>query len=125
MKKETPVIILVSFSGILFLIHQYIQMQTQFNIAILDNYLDPLVLMPLILYALVWERRILLQNKNIDLPHSHILGYFILIVLIGEFIFPLISENFTTDFWDILAYACGTLTYVLMRKFPISSNSKN
>lgn len=114
MKKEAPVIILVLLSALLFVIHQYLQMQAQINIAFLDNYLDPIVLMPLLLYALVWERRIILRNKHIDLPYSHILGYFLLIVILGELVFPLISGKFTADYWDILAYATGTIAYVFV-----------
>lgn len=116
MKQEQPIIILVSISAVLFLIHQYLQMRVQLNIAFLDNYLDPIVLMPLILYAVLWERRILLHNRNIVLSYTDILGYFLLMVLLGEVLFPLISEKFTADYWDILAYAFGTLAYVIARK---------
>lgn len=123
MKQEAPVIILVLLSALLFCIHQVLQMQIQINIPFLDNYLDPFLLMPLILYALLWERRILLKNKTIDLSYTDILGYFLLMVLTGEVLFPQISERFTADYWDILAYALGTLTYVFVRKFSISSNS--
>lgn len=123
MKQEAPVIILVLLSALLFCIHQYLQMQIQINIPFLDNYLDPFLLMPLILYALLWERRILLKNKTIDLSYTDILGYFLLMVLTGEVLFPQISDKFTADYGDILAYALGTLTYVFVRKFSISSNS--
>lgn len=123
MKQEAPVIILVLLSALLFCIHQVLQMQIQINIPFLDNYLDPFLLMPLILYALLWERRILLKNKTIDLSYTDILGYFLLMVLTGEVLFPQISDKFTADYGDILAYALGTLTYVFVRKFSISSNS--
>jgi hypothetical protein len=123
MKQEAPVNILVLLSAFLFCIHQVLQMQFQLNITFLDNYLDPFLLMPLILYALLWERRILLKDKTIDLPHSHIIGYFLIMVIFGEILFPLISEKFTVDYWDIPAYALGTLTYVFVRKIPLSSNS--
>ena len=126
MKRERPVIILVVFSALFFLAHQYLQFQYKLNISLLDNYLDPTVLMPLLLYAVLWERRILLGDKNIVLPYSHILGYFLLMVLVGEFIFPIISKKFVADYFDILAYAFGTLTYVISREFSnyrkLSSN---
>ena len=115
MKQESPIIILVIVSALLFLMHQYLQRQLQFNITFLDNYLDPVVLMPLILYAVLWERRILLRNKNIILSYIDIFGYFLLMVIFGEILFPLISEKFTADYWDILAYAVGTLAYVITK----------
>ena len=116
MRQESPIIILVIVSALLFLIHQYLQMVVHFNIAFLDNYLDPTVLMPLILYAVLWERRILLRHKKIVLSYTDIFGYFLLMVLFGEILFPLISERFTADYWDILAYAFGTLAYVVAKE---------
>ncbi|MFN2260603.1 MAG: hypothetical protein ABR595_00870 [Psychroflexus sp.] len=112
MKQESPIIILVIVSALLFLVHQYLQMVVELNIAFLDNYLDPTALMPLILYAVLWERRILLRHKTMVLPYTDIFGYFILMVVFGEILFPLISERFTADYWDIFAYAFGTFAYV-------------
>ncbi|MFD0931154.1 hypothetical protein ACFQ0R_00935 [Psychroflexus salinarum] len=45
-------------------------------------------------------------------------------VLIGEVLFPLISDRFTADYWDIPAYALGTLAYVIAREFPVVSISE-
>lgn len=115
MKQESPILILVSVSALLFLIHQYLQLGVQLHIDFLDNYLDPAVLMPLILYAVLWERRILLRNRNLVLPYTDIFGYFLLMVILGEVLFPLISERFTADYWDILAYAFGSLAYIIAR----------
>lgn len=125
MKQERPIIILVIVSALLFLIHQYLQMEAQLNIAFLDNYLDPAVLMPLLLYAVLWERRILLRDKNIVLPYTDILGYFLLMVLLGEILFPLFNERFTADYWDILAYALGTLAYVIAKEVSNTPKSKD
>lgn len=120
MKQERPVLILVSLSAVLFLIHQYLQLGVQLHIAFLDNYLDPIVLMPLLLYAVLWERRILLRDRHLVLTYTDILGYFLLVVLIGEGLFPLISDRFTADYWDIPAYAVGTLAYVIAREISSS-----
>lgn len=124
MKQERPILILVIVSAFLFLIHQYLQKGIQIHIPFLDNYLDPTVLMPLILYAVLWERRILLRNRNIVLSYTDILGYFLLMVLIGEVLFPLISEKFTADYWDILAYAFGTLAYSFARQISELKNTE-
>lgn len=125
MKQESPIIILVSVSAILFLIHQYLQLEVQLNLALLDNYLDPAVLMPILLYAALWERRILLRNKNIVLPYTDILGYFLLMVILGEILFPLYSKSFTADYWDILAYASGTLAYIIAKEISRDSKFKD
>jgi len=90
------------------------------NIDFIDDYLDPAVLMPLILYAVLWERRILLNNKKMNLPYLVIFGYFVTMAVLGELLFPLLSDRFTADYWDILAYAFGTIVYVTVREvsFP-------
>ncbi|WP_127845415.1 hypothetical protein [Psychroflexus aestuariivivens] len=125
MKQESPILILVIVSALLFLIHQFLQLGVQLNIAFLDNYLDPAVLMPLILYAVLWERRILLHNRNLVLPYTDIFGYFLLMVILGEVLFPLISERFTADYWDILAYAFGTLVYIFAKEFSNFKKFRN
>jgi hypothetical protein len=112
LKKEKPKIILFIASALLFLGHQYFQLIMGINITFLDNYLDPSVLMPTLLFAVLWERRILLKNKNITLSYTEILGYFLLVVIFGEIILPRISDRFTADYWDILAYAFGTFAYL-------------
>jgi hypothetical protein len=112
LKKEKPKIILFIASALLFLGHQYLQLIMGINITFLDNYLDPTVLMPTLLFAVLWERRILLKNKNMVLSYTEILGYFLLVVIFGEIIFPLFSDRFIADYWDILAYAIGTLAYI-------------
>ena len=96
-------------------------MYMRYNIVFLDNYLDPAVLMPLILYAVLWERRILLSNQKLVLSNTEIAGYTLLMVIFGEVIFPLFSEKFTADYWDILAYTFGTLTYIITRKVSNTS----
>jgi len=112
LKKEKPKIILFIASALLFLGHQYLQLIMGINITFLDNYLDPTVLMPTLLFAVLWERRILLKNKNMVLSYTEILGYLLLVVIFGEIIFPLFSDRFIADYWDILAYAIGTLAYI-------------
>lgn len=108
----------------LFLIHQYLQWIVQFYIAFFDNYLDPAILMPLILYAVLWERRILLNKKSIVLPYSAIIGYFLAMIVLGEILFPLLSDRFTADYWDILAYAFGTIFYIIVRELSHTKKPK-
>ncbi|QSS97695.1 hypothetical protein [Psychroflexus sp. ALD_RP9] len=118
MKQKKPILVLVSISAILFLVHQYLQNETSINIAFLNNYLDPFLLMPLLLYAVLWERRMFLKDKSMVLSYTEIFGYFLLMVILGEVLFPYVSKKFTADYWDILAYALGTLAYIIAKKFP-------
>jgi len=108
--------------ALLFLIHQYLQMYADFNIPFMDDYLDPLLVMPVILYAVLWERRILLKDKNITLSYTEILGYFFLMVIFGEIIFPLMSDRFIADYWDVLAYAFGTISYIIAKNYSNNAN---
>ena len=124
MKQERAVFSLVIVSGLLFLFHQYLQNETDINIRFLNNYLDPFLLMPLLLYAVLWERRIVLKNKNMVLSYTEIFGYFVLMVLMGEVLFPLISKKFTADYWDILAYALGTLAYIIAKEISSFKKTK-
>ncbi|SHE52160.1 hypothetical protein SAMN05444278_102201 [Psychroflexus salarius] len=124
MKQERAVFSLVIVSGLLFLFHQYLQNETDINITFLNNYLDPFLLMPLLLYAVLWEHRIVLKNKNMVLSYTEIFGYFVLMVLLGEVLFPLISKKFTADYWDILAYALGTLAYIIAKEISSFKKTK-
>ncbi len=124
MKQERAVFSLVIVSGLLFLFHQYLHNETDINITFLNNYLDPFLLMPLLLYAVLWERRIVLKNKNMVLSYTEIFGYFVLMVLLGEVLFPLISKKFTADYWDILAYALGTLAYIISKEISSFKKTK-
>jgi len=124
MKQERPVISLVIVSGLLFLFHQYLQNETDINITFLNNYLDPFLLMPLLLYGVLWERRFVLKDKNMDLSYTEVFGYFVLMVILGEVLFPLISKKFTADYWDILAYALGTLAYIIAKEISSFKKTK-
>lgn len=116
LKQEKPKLILFIVSALLFSAHQVLQRLFDVNIPFIDNYLDPIVLMPLLLYAVLWERRILLKNKSIVLTYTEVFGYFLLVVLVGEVFFPILSDNFTADYWDVLAYGVGTLAYTFVSK---------
>ena len=95
-----------------FILHQVLEKIVHVSLALADNYLDPLVCMPIILQLFVWERRILFSDPLYQIPILHCAGYFIVIAIVAEIIFPTISSRFTADFMDILCYAAGTLLYI-------------
>jgi hypothetical protein len=113
-----------SISCCAFLIHQFVERILRINIPFIDSYLDPLLIMPILLHLVVLERRIVLKNASYRLPLLHITGYFILICLFGEVIFPYINSAFISDLWDIFFYAIGTLFYIIMSNKYTTENKQ-
>lgn len=96
----------------LFILHQLLEKCFHVRVEMVDSYLDALICMPIILQLIVWERRLLLKDAYYRLPLLHIMGYFILISLIVELLFPVLSNRFTADSWDIVCYAAGSLLFI-------------
>lgn len=109
-------------SSLLFVIHQYVQLVMTISMPFFDKYLDPALMMPILLHLLVWERRLIFRDASTRLPESHILGYFLLAVVFGEFVFPYFNDKFITDYWDILSYALGSFAYAIAQRI---SNSRS
>lgn len=97
-----------------FLIHQYVQRIAAVPISFADHYLDPLLCLPVLLPILRTERSFLLREPQYRFDLTHILVYFLLISLIGEFLFPALSDSFFYDPSDIPAYALGGTFYYLL-----------
>lgn len=116
MKRHYITPSLVIISCLLFGLHQYFQMIAKISMPLFDNYLDPVLMMPILLYLLGWERKLLFRNVSMQLPENHIFGYFILAVIFGELILPFFNNKFTADYWDILSYALGSLSYVVTQR---------
>ncbi|MCF1714615.1 hypothetical protein L0U88_08260 [Flavihumibacter sp. RY-1] len=96
----------------LFILHQLLEKCFHVRIEKVDNYLDALVCLPIILQLIVWERRVLLKDAYYRLPLLHIAGYFVLLSILGELLFPALSNRFTADGWDVLCYAAGTFLFI-------------
>lgn len=111
MKKINISVILVYISLLCFFIHQYLQFVIKIRLPFIDNYLDPALMMPILLHAVVWERRLLFKNLNAGLSAVHIFCYFMLTAFIAEVIFPIFSTDFTGDYYDIIYYAAGAVAY--------------
>lgn len=107
----------------IFLIHQFVERILKVQLSFIDSYLDPLLIMPILLHLVVTERRIILKDSSYRLPLLHIAGYFILISFFGEVVFPLINSAFVADLWDIIFYAAGTLFYFWMQQLEYKNLS--
>lgn len=109
---------------LILIVHQVIQKVFDYNIAIFDNYLDPLLGMPILLGFILQERQLLLTkvlnaNKLITYQFSilEIISISLFFALIFEEGFPEWSPYFTKDYWDYLAYASGAfLFYIFINK---------
>lgn len=112
--KQNKANILFAVCSFSFLAHQCLQKIAKIEIPVLDNYLDPLLLMPVLLHLAVIERRILLNRPAYQLSLTHITGYFVLVAVVAEIIFPLLNARFVADILDIFFYALGGIVYSII-----------
>lgn len=99
---------------LLFLGHQLAQKALGFHQAFIDSYLDPLLLMPILLHLILWERRYLFdRGADYQLPLSDIILILILVSVLTEHAFPLWNDAFTADQWDLFCYFTGSLFFYL------------
>lgn len=100
---------------LLFLAHQVSQKALDYDWGWLDDYLDPLLCMPILLYGFDWERRVLWQRP--PAPVWLVLGLTAVLALVFEYGFPYWSEAFTGDGWDVVAYFVGAGAYLAFRSY--------
>lgn len=99
-------------SVVLFCIHQILQKVMHIQIPYVDNYLDNILAMPIILTLLLAERQYLFKKgANYQLSVLTIIITTIYISLITELLFPLLSQNFHSDWLDVLCYSTGSLLF--------------
>jgi hypothetical protein len=84
---------------------------------LLDRYLDNLLAMPIILHLLKAEKIWLFKKVNTyQLTPLEILMTTVYVAIVTELIFPVLSENFTSDWADVFFYFAGSLIYYLSNK---------
>jgi len=105
---KSPVFIVCA---LLFVIHQLMQKVLDIHYPWADRYLDNLLAMPIILSFLMIERRYLFRRKNYRLSLLEVVVATVLVIVITEVLFPLLSRSFTTDWWDIVFYSLGSLLF--------------
>ncbi|MCO6476602.1 MAG: hypothetical protein J5I94_08265 [Phaeodactylibacter sp.] len=106
--------LLAIFSLLLFFAHQFTQKVLHLPIPWADNYLDPLLCMPILLGGYRLEQHWLLRRQRLSL--FEVLAITALLSFIFEWIFPRFSSGFTTDWWDVAAYFAGALGFYLFQK---------
>ena len=108
--------ILFIFCSFLFIGHQYLERIAKIQIGILDNYLDPLLVMPILLWLVTFERRMIHKRPDYKLPVLHIFGFVILVSFLAELVFPLFTKELIADPWDVGLYVIGGLAYALVQQ---------
>ena len=104
---------------LLFLMHQFIEKILNWHISIFDNYLDPLLSMPIILGIHLAERQYFFrENKDFKLPVFTILIICTFLAIIFEEGFPKIKNGFVNDPIDYLCYGTGAFVFYLFMNKP-------
>jgi len=102
--------LIFTISAILFSIHQ-ILILTDNSFTFLDNYLDDLVVMPIVLTGATVILRVITQNEDFNVDVSMIVLAFVMYTVVFEFILPRFSTEYTSDYFDILCYGIGAVLY--------------
>ncbi|MGB3587011.1 MAG: hypothetical protein WBA23_10750 [Tunicatimonas sp.] len=98
--------------ALLFIIHQVLQKGLDITFPLADRYLDNLLTMPIVLSLLLVERQYLFKRGDAyRLSALQVIVATVFIMLISEVIFPLLSEEFTTDWWDVVFLGLGSLLF--------------
>jgi hypothetical protein len=112
---RAPIFLLFCF---LFIVHQVLQKLLHVPIRFADDYLDNLLITPILLTFLVVERRILFRKGNgYYLSPLEVILATVLIAVVCELLFPYLSSDFVTDWLDLLFYAAGSLIFYFAINF--------
>jgi len=113
MKKE--IISLLSnwfflFSTVVLISHQIIEKSLNIPVPLLDNYGDDFFAMPFILTLFLVEQY-LWKRRTTRLSIFEIIVFTLLFGIFFEFLVPFLNQNYTTDYWDFLAYSLGSIAF--------------
>lgn len=111
----------------LFMLHQLGAFNDTSIITTLNGYLDPLLLMPILLQLVLQEQILLYKRlRSYRLPRSKVLQLTISVAFIAEVLFPALSADFTADTLDVACYFMGSaffLAFMNRNMLPIRTRS--
>lgn len=97
--------------------HQLLQWVAKINLPWADNYLDNLLLMPLVLNLWLAERRLLYKKGSAyQLSYAQVSAATLYLLIVTEGVFPLLSNRFTADVMDVVYTIAGAMLYFLSVK---------
>jgi len=103
------------------MVHQVAQKIFGISQRWVDSYLDPVLLMPILLQLVLWERRVLFgKGPRYTLEWWRIALICVWVSFLAEVIFPMISSKFTADIYDVVCYVVGSLAFGLLWNTPES-----
>lgn len=92
--------------------HQLAQKVFRVSLPWADSYLDPLLLMPILLQLVLWERRVLFaKGPRYTLEWWRVALICLLVSVLAEVAFPVMSPKFTADPYDIVCYGLGAFAF--------------
>lgn len=98
----------------LFLLHQLLQYVFGIKIPLADAYLDPFLAPIVVLGAWEYERFLLLGARERPSIHRiEMASVTLYIAILGEYLFPFLSDRFYYDPIDFIAYGLGGAAYAL------------
>jgi len=98
---------------LIFVSHQIMERVLLIYIPILDSYLDMFTLMPILLTLLTLERRYIFEKPDYSPSLGEVVLASIIIGMITEVLFPMWSDKFTQDFFDLIPLILGAILYYL------------
>jgi hypothetical protein len=100
-------------SLLVFLAHQLLQWGLKVSLPWADAYLDNFLVTPIVLPLWQAERQWLFKKgKAYRLSIAEVIAATIYILLVTELIFPLLSNRFSADGWDVLFTFAGAVVYL-------------
>ena len=89
--------------------HQIAQQIYHLQIPVIDSYADPLLGMPVLLFAYKLERIFLWKRAQLSILEIFLVT--LLVSIVSELLFPYLSTDFTSDPLDLIALAAGAIFY--------------
>ena len=96
-----------------FLIHQLLQYGMQIHLQLVDSYLDPFCAGALSPWVISIEREWLFRQQR--LSKTEVIVIMLFLSIVSEFIFPYLSNRFTSDWIDVVAIGLGSIWYMKTR----------
>jgi len=89
------------------------------KIPLLYSYLDDLLAPGIVLgFALFFFQKVFPADLSFTLELKLLVSFVVLYSVLFEFIFPWTDARHTVDYWDILAYAAGTVAFHIWGNRP-------
>jgi hypothetical protein len=106
--------------SLIFLTNYWLQSQG-FSTAFTRNYLDDLLAMPIIFYLTQSLMRLLLKREDFKLDIAMLMLGFLMVSIGFEWVLPKYFEHLTSDFWDVLCYAFGTVIFYFLNLHKVDN----